>query len=247
VTEADWQTCVDAARMLEFVRGRATARKLRLFQVACCRRIWRFITDPLSRAFVELVERVADAGVGEREALALPYDWLTDDVYDALTDDCGGPGPAERHAYMTAGHVGYSLFAPLQGSPFPADEWQDAVGATDGAATVVAEAQGLPDEDVYLPAYRAHQTAERAAQAGLLRDLFGNPFRPAALDRRWRTADVVGLARAIYADRAFERLPVLADALMDAGCADEAVLTHCRSEGPHARGCWVVDLILGMG
>jgi len=78
-----------------------------------------------------------------------------------------------------------------------------------------------------------------------VRDIFGNPFRPVAIDPRWRTADAVGLARGIYVDRAFDRLPLLADALMDAGCADEQVLEHCRSEGPHVRGCWVVDLVLG--
>jgi hypothetical protein len=84
--------------------------------------------------------------------------------------------------------------------------------------------------------------AERAAW---LRDLFANPFRPVAFDPRWRTEDTFGLARGIYEGRAFDRLPLLADALMDAGCADEQVLSHCRSEGPHVRGCWVVDLVLG--
>jgi len=78
-----------------------------------------------------------------------------------------------------------------------------------------------------------------------LRDIFGNPFRPVAFDPRWRTADVVALTRGIYDDRAFERLPLLADALMDAGCADEALLAHCRSGGLHVRGRWVVDLALG--
>jgi hypothetical protein len=79
----------------------------------------------------------------------------------------------------------------------------------------------------------------------LLRDIFGHRVRPNSFDPLWRTSDVIGLARAVYEDRAFERLPVLADALMDAGCADEQVLAHCRSDGLHVRGCWVVDLILG--
>ena len=80
--------------------------------------------------------------------------------------------------------------------------------------------------------------------SGLLRDIFGNPFRPVAFDPRWRSADAVGLARGIYEDRAFDRLPLLADALMDAGCDDDQVISHCRSEGPHVRGCWVLDLVL---
>ncbi|MBN9521069.1 hypothetical protein J0H58_21550 [bacterium] len=78
-----------------------------------------------------------------------------------------------------------------------------------------------------------------------MRDIFGNPFRPVALDPAWRTEAVVALAAGIYADRAFERLPVLADALEDAGCDHADVLTHCRGAGPHVRGCWVVDLFLG--
>jgi hypothetical protein len=91
---------------------------------------------------------------------------------------------------------------------------------------------------------RAYQ-AERSAQSALVRDIFGNPFRPVAFNPRWRTADVLGLARGIYEERAFDRLPLLADALMDAGCDPDDILTHCRSEGPHVRGCWVVDLVLG--
>jgi hypothetical protein len=84
-----------------------------------------------------------------------------------------------------------------------------------------------------------------AVARALVRCVLGNPFRPAAVDPRWRTADAVGLARAIYEDRAFDRLPILADALTDAGCDDEQILAHCRSSGPHVRGCWVVDLVLG--
>ena len=78
-----------------------------------------------------------------------------------------------------------------------------------------------------------------------IRDIFGNPFCPVAFDPRWRTSDVVGLARAIYEDKAFERMPILADALMDAGCEEEQVISHCRGDGPHVRACWVVDLVLG--
>jgi hypothetical protein len=82
------------------------------------------------------------------------------------------------------------------------------------------------------------------SQADLVREVVGNPYRAVTFESRWRTSDVLGLARAIYEDRAFDRMPILADALMDAGCADEQVLTHCREPGPHIRGCWVVDLVL---
>jgi hypothetical protein len=82
----------------------------------------------------------------------------------------------------------------------------------------------------------------------LLRDVFGNPFRPAPLQRHWGTANAgaaVNLAGAIYDERAFDRLPLLADALEDAGCDSAAILDHCRGSGPHVRGCWVVDQLLG--
>ncbi len=82
--------------------------------------------------------------------------------------------------------------------------------------------------------------------ATLLRDIFGNPFRPVTLDPSWLTSTVTALAEGIYANRTFDRLPILADALMDAGCDNADILAHCRSEGPHVRGWWPVDLLLGM-
>jgi len=89
--------------------------------------------------------------------------------------------------------------------------------------------------------------AERAAQIQLLRDILGNPFRPVTVDPAWRTPAVVALAEDIYQHRDFERLPILADALRDAECDNSDVLDHCRGPGPHVRGCWVVDLVLGKG
>lgn len=86
---------------------------------------------------------------------------------------------------------------------------------------------------------------ELSHQADLLRDIFGNPFRPIALDPPWRSETAVAVAAGIYEERAFDRMPILADALEDAGCDHADVLTHCRGPGPHARGCWVVDGVLG--
>jgi hypothetical protein len=85
----------------------------------------------------------------------------------------------------------------------------------------------------------------RRRAAALVRCVFGNPFRPARVSPRWRTSDVLALARAIYDERAFDRLPILADALEDARCGDPDILSHCRGDGPHARGCWAVDALLG--
>jgi hypothetical protein len=85
-----------------------------------------------------------------------------------------------------------------------------------------------------------------AEQIALLRDVFGNPFRAVALNPAWLTSDVLALARGIYGEKAFDRMPILADALQDAGCDNDDVLTHCRDAAlVHVRGCWVVDLVLG--
>ena len=82
--------------------------------------------------------------------------------------------------------------------------------------------------------------------ASLLRDIFGNPFRPVSFSPAWRTSTALTLARQMYESRDFSLMPILADALQDAGCENEDILAHCRDANqPHVRGCWVVDLVLG--
>jgi hypothetical protein len=85
---------------------------------------------------------------------------------------------------------------------------------------------------------------EQLAQRSTLLDILGNPFRPATIDPAWLTYAVTDLAQVIYGERAFDRMPILADALEEAGCTNEEILAHCRSGGEHVRGCWVVDLLL---
>src|SRR5262249_4978285 len=92
----------------------------------------------------------------------------------------------------------------------------------------------------------ARQKRERRYQTHLLREIFGNPFRPVTLDPPWLTSPAVALAQGIDEERAFDRMPILADALQDAGCDCADILEHCRDpKGGHVRGCWVVDLVLG--
>ncbi|MBY0528517.1 MAG: hypothetical protein K2R98_34320 [Gemmataceae bacterium] len=79
----------------------------------------------------------------------------------------------------------------------------------------------------------------------MTRDIFVNPFRPVTLISSWLTPTVTRLGETIYAERTFDLLPILADALEDAGCSDADILNHCRQPGEHVRGCWVVDLLLG--
>jgi len=84
-----------------------------------------------------------------------------------------------------------------------------------------------------------------ARQTELLRCVYGNPFRPIALECAWLTSTVLSLAQQIYDSRDFSPMPILADALQDAGCENDEVLNHCRGEGVHVRGCWVLDRLLG--
>lgn len=88
-------------------------------------------------------------------------------------------------------------------------------------------------------------TGEPELQSQLLRDVIGNPYRPVMCDAIWRSATVVAIAQAICDQQSFSNLPILADALEDAGCDNSEILAHLRGPGPHVRGCWAVDLLLG--
>jgi hypothetical protein len=91
--------------------------------------------------------------------------------------------------------------------------------------------------------------SEKARQAALLRDIFGNPFRPPLpIDAHWLTWNdgaVPKQSQIIYDDRRFADLPLLADALEEAGCTNADILAHCRQVNEHERGCWVLQLLLG--
>jgi hypothetical protein len=114
----------------------------------------------------------------------------------------------------------------------------------------------LPIGTVTLGDSRVWQTARQADPADVVRklmremiavlhDVVGNPFQPVEFDPAWRTSTVVALAQQMYDSRDFALMPILGDALEDAGCGHADILDHCRSAGPHVRGCWVVDLVLG--
>ncbi|MDB5311511.1 MAG: hypothetical protein JWO38_5713 [Gemmataceae bacterium] len=227
MTEAEWLASTDPNRMLWFIggspdvqglwpgTGRPGHRKWRLLGAACCRRIWPLITEDECRRVVEAVEAVADGAASEADLRA---------VADAAVD-CGYRVHHDRHrhrAYAATDALGrgVGLDATLEHS------CSCAVGHA-------AYAVGKRRED------------ESRAQVCLIRCVFGNPFRPTAGDPPWLASTAVALARGIYEERAFDRLPILADALQDSGCEDADILAHCRGPGPHVRGCWVVDLILG--
>lgn len=101
-----------------------------------------------------------------------------------------------------------------------------------------------PDRNEWRAARQTHVESVRREFCDQFRDVAGNPFRSVILLPDWRTSTVLALARAI--ERAYDRLPILADALQDAGCEEDQLLAHCRGPGPHVKGCWVIDLLLGL-
>jgi hypothetical protein len=87
--------------------------------------------------------------------------------------------------------------------------------------------------------------ASESRAISIVREIFGNPFRQVAVAPEWITPTVLALANGIYADRAFDRMPILADGLEESGCDNKDILLHCRQPGEHVRGCWVIDLLTG--
>jgi hypothetical protein len=232
MTEAEWLACTEPHKMLQFLRGKGSDRKLRLFAVACCRRIAGWFTDPRLRQGVEAAERYAD-GHARREdlaAAAVAVEQVCQEACQAYDTHC-------RTAAAVRTLVGWE---PLE-TDYGAVQPETLLVNQTGEAVRRAENGGRRAEP------RAHQ-----AQCRLLRDIVGNPFRPATLDRGCLTSDVLSLAQAAYDQRTLPegeldpaRLALLADALEEAGCANADILAHLRGEGPHVRGCWVVDLLLG--
>jgi hypothetical protein len=256
MTESEWQTCADPAPMLAFLRRRASERKLRLFAVACSRRMLHLVTDDCGRRAVALAERLADGRAREPERAAL-WQRIREMGDDRVSDReffratlvyavLGGIAQAGNvlSAATSAARKVASILGQaeshrlLQPGSFPAE--------SAGAVEKTAPWSALLQRQADLASNQAKQR-ERQVQADLLREVFGNPFRPVAIDPawlRWNDGTVPRLARVIYDEGIFETLPVLADALEDAGCIDVALLQHCRSGATHVRGCWAVDAIL---
>lgn len=231
MTEAEWLQCRDPERLLTHVAGDATPRQLRLLAAAACRRVGKLITDPDQRKAVALVERYADGEATDAErAEMIGALSLTCELED--TNDIDGAASTEAATAV------WQAVAPDDPAEAAVAACQSAAGAA-AAAHAGHEESGLSWDEA--------QEAERAAQACLVRDFFGNPFRRVRPNPAWQTVEVTLLARTIYEQRAFARMPELCAALQRAGCHDPEVLNHCRRAPTHARGCWVLDLLLGKG
>jgi hypothetical protein len=238
MNEMEWLSHHDPAPLLHFLRGRPNLdRKLRLFAVACCMEFAGEFPGAYYGAYyneaLESAERFADS-IDDDDDNRFKSFW------SLVADAESAPSQRER-SIAEAVNLSTYFAKPI---PFRDRGEMDIFGMAEQVSRLLVDASQSPDRIRNSYALRA---AERLHQANLIRDLFGNPFRPAALDPRWLISTVSDLSRAIYQERAFERMPILADALMDAGCDSDEMLAHCRGAGPHARGCWLIDLLLAKG
>ena len=238
MTENEWLEGSDPEEMLVgLTEFQPSDRKVRLFMCACCRLIWQLFSDDRCRKAVEVAERYADGLASEDERQE------ADEAAATAADD-GEEGEDlpyfDRLALEGCGNAASLALSANEGESTTSEaqlvaEW-----------TVFAATGSKALDDQKQEAKRLAMFGELVrSQCDLLRDTFGNPFRPVTIDRSLQTPAVVKLAQQIYDQRAFDRLPKLADALKKAGCDNQELLAHCREKGLHERGCWVVDLLLG--
>lgn len=225
MTETEWMTCNDPRPMLGFLCGRTTDRKLRLFAVACCRRISDLLPDERCRLALETAEQFADGLVSLERLHAAREDAIRSYVEFNDFDESGGFTGRESAA------------AAIGGACWTAEE-----GQYQGLHDVIDNSYGLGHLSTD---GKNSGPIEFRRQCHDIRDIFGNPFQARSLTPTWFTPEVVKVAQAIYDGQAFDRLHELADALEREGCDDAASLAHCHAPGPHVRGCWVVDAALG--
>jgi hypothetical protein len=245
MTEAEWLACTDPEPMLEFLRRRISDRKMRLFAVACCHRVWPSFRHEEFRDAVQKAELFAD-GLADRNEM-LEANEKCRAVFVKLEGKENGPGAALAASSLPGRPKAiWERIADALDDPWWEDELDkgDRLGpafvAARCAAWAAAQLQGDP-RVLDSP----HTIAERREQTALIRCLFGNPFRGRPVSDAWLTREMKGFAEGIYAERAFDRMPLLADALEGSGCTNADMIEHCRLGREHARGCWVVDLLVG--
>jgi len=226
MNETEWTSGKSLTAMLIYVtvfaKSSISPRKKRLLACASCRLVGHFLVDPRSRRAIAVSERFADGLVT----------------------------PTELQAAVTGAERAHRALLSRD------DPWKNRSERT--PAQMVAFAVSFVCKGVgYIPIIsmsllsiariltgEADKRLHSEAMVAMLQDICGNPFRPAVVDRAWQTREVLDLARVIYDGDHWDRLPQLADALEQAGCFDEALLSHLRNRAEHFRGCWAVDLLL---
>ncbi len=247
-TETDWLRCTELGLLFRHLQWRCrdwkaewfgwlgyrhrqlSARKVRLLACACCRRIWHLLPEE-GRQAVEASEYWADAVLAEGDPpRTITYRASASAAERAVANAAIGDA---KHAAGEARVALVNVACREAKEAARRTRTKAARGAAYQATTTLSKSTA---------------EAERKAQCDLIRDVFGNPCKPATIPATsplLRDPLLRGMAQSIYEERRFEEVPILADALEDAGCRDEAILSHCRRSGPHVRGCWALDLLLG--
>lgn len=243
MTEQEWQTSQDPEAMVSHLRvsGKLTERKVRLFGVACCRSIWAVLEDKRSRRAVEVAELFAEGMLSDDERSEARRSAL-----EATHAGEGLPVAAWAAQRVTSKKMADILWGMPEHNGVP--------GAAANAVAALAYAEkwdaqeGTGADAVLEATFRE----ELVKQAAMLRDIFA--YRPRDLRKLWCGTAAMALADAAYAERKLpegtldlSRFAVLADALEETGATDRELLTHLRSDGPHYRGCWALDFVLGTG
>lgn len=256
MTETEWLACDDPTTLVVHLQGIVSDRKFRLFACACVRRFWHLLSDARSPEAIEASERFADdprsildllgAERAAEEAANLAHaTYLRADAdYEIhFLDDApdGGSDPSGEEGYHA-----YAAFAAASDAMLAAQLAQRVAAYRLNTSALLQLLGGA--RRLAVARYRHGQADELSAQCQLLREVIACPFRRVRVDPAWLCWEggvVWDLAWGVYEDGAFDRLPILGDALEEAGCADQALLDHCRAAGPHSKGCWAVDLLLG--
>jgi hypothetical protein len=216
MTEEEWLADADMEKKVQYVYKQKQTRKVRLFSCGCCRQLAPWIKNDRLLQAIERAEKFADGELSEST-----LDKWRLEVNRLERDVPRSPYTAERAVYHAIRCV---CLVPKY------------FGYTSVWRTL------LTSNTSFGPEFSA--TAPALAYA-LFRDIFANPFRQVVSEDAWRTSTVVALAKQMYQSRDFSTMPILADALQDAGCESEVMLNHCRDEKQiHVRGCWLVDQVL---
>ncbi|WP_246523278.1 hypothetical protein [Gemmata palustris] len=249
MTEHEWRQETSVHALLRFIAPNVSDRKLHLYEVAHLRRIAALLPLPECLAGIDVLERFADGEATREDIQQLDYDL---------------EGAAFRFEYYGRGSSPPLPFkdhdvarAIQQLEQMPREQLEELVNdATYMNRTpreiLMSAAYSVHTAVNFIPFVRSYpelmgreDCPEPFESLPHFRDIFGNPFRPVVFSPSWRTSTVVALASQMYESRDFSAMPILADALQDAGCDSADILDHCRGPGPHVRGCWVVDLVLG--
>jgi hypothetical protein len=220
MTEAEWLAFDETEQRAALV-GIASERKLRLFVAACLRDALPAVSTPDCR-----------------EIVAMNEEWAEHPFPDAKWLD--RRRSVRRSSELEASFVERVLHAGLHPDPGSA-----AAGTAWSSAVLLAcTGTGSGWTPIWTDQWSETRNSTAQRQYQFACDIFGNSLRPVLFAPEWRTDTAVALARTMYESRDFSAMPLLADALQDAGCDTEDVLNHCREPGEHMRGCWVVDAVL---